>query len=150
MKDNSVDFSSSSKGATPFTEFKPELREIARVLKPGGIFILEFANDAHFLNRLRYGVRGKKVPLKPIDIRSEENKKAGEIAFVNHHPKVILNLLHIAGFEMEQVLSGSNLRSPTLKKVMGKKPLLTAEKILQPMLAPLYFGPSIWFRLKKK
>jgi ubiquinone/menaquinone biosynthesis C-methylase UbiE len=37
----------------------PELNEIARVLKPGGTFILEFANDAHFLNRLRYGVRGK-------------------------------------------------------------------------------------------
>jgi hypothetical protein len=48
------------------------------------------------------------------------------------------------------VLSGSNLRSPTLKKVLGKKPLLAAERVLQPMLAPLYFGPSIWFRLKKK
>jgi hypothetical protein len=48
------------------------------------------------------------------------------------------------------VLSGSNLRSPALKKVLGKKPLLAAEKILQPMLAPVYFGPSIWLRLKKK
>jgi ubiquinone/menaquinone biosynthesis C-methylase UbiE len=128
----------------------PELNEIARVLKPGGTFILEFANDAHFLNRLRYGVRGKAVPKTPVDIRSEENKKSGEIAFVNHHPKSILKMLDSAGFELEAVLSGSNLRSPTLKKVLGKKPLLTAEKIMQPLLAPLYFGPSIWFRLKKK
>jgi SAM-dependent methyltransferase len=50
---------------------EPEFREIARVLKPGGTFILEFANDAHFLNRLRYGVRGKSVPKTPVDIRSE-------------------------------------------------------------------------------
>jgi SAM-dependent methyltransferase len=129
----------------------PELNEIARVLKSGGTFILEFANDAHFLNRLRYGVRGKKVPITPVDIRSEENKKnKEEIAFVNHHPKVILKVLQDAGFELEAVLSGSNLRSPALKKVLGKKPLLAAEKILQPMLAPVYFGPSIWLRLKKK
>jgi ubiquinone/menaquinone biosynthesis C-methylase UbiE len=128
----------------------PELNEIARVLKPGGTFILEFANDAHFLNRLRYGVRGKSVPKTPVDIRSEENRKSGEIAFVNHHPKSILKMLENAGFELESVLSGSNLRSPTLKKVLGKKPLLAAESVLQPLLAPLYFGPSIWFKLKKK
>jgi SAM-dependent methyltransferase len=127
----------------------PEFNEIARVLKPGGTFILEFANDAHFLNRLRYGVRGKTVPKTPVDIRSEKNKSS-EIAFVNHHPKTILKMLSGAGFELESVLSGSNLRSPTLKKVLGKKPLLAAELILQPLLAPLYFGPSIWFKLKRK
>jgi ubiquinone/menaquinone biosynthesis C-methylase UbiE len=128
----------------------PEFNEISRVLKSGGTFILEFANDAHFLNRVRYGLHGKTVPKAPVDIRSEENKKKGEIAFVNHHPKTILKMLGDAGFELEAVLSGSNLRSPTLKKVLGKKPLLAAERVLQPMLAPLYFGPSIWFRLKKK
>lgn len=128
----------------------PELNEIARVLEPGGVFILEFANDAHFLNRIRYGLHGKRVPKTPVDIRSEANKQKGEIPFVNHHPKVILQILHDSGFELEVVLSGSNLRSPTLKKVLGKKPLLAAEKVLQPLLAPLYFGPSIWFKLKKK
>jgi SAM-dependent methyltransferase len=128
----------------------PEFNEIARVLKSGGTFILEFANDAHFLNRVRYGLHGKRVPKSPVDIRSEANKKEGEIPFVNHHPKVVLRMLEDAGFELETVLSGSNLRSPALKRVLGKKPLLAAEKVLQPLLAPLYFGPSIWLRLKKK
>ncbi|MGA3150235.1 MAG: class I SAM-dependent methyltransferase [Candidatus Saccharimonadales bacterium] len=130
----------------PMAEFK----EIARVLKPGGTFILEFANDAHFLNRLRYGVHGKRVPKTPVDISSEASKKAGEVAFVNHHPKTIIKLLHEAGFEVETVLSGSNLRSPRLKKVLGKNVLLGLEKGLQPLLAPIYFGPSIWLRLKKR
>lgn len=127
-----------------------EFMEIARVLKPGGTFILEFANDAHFLNRLRYGVRGKSVPVKPVDIRSEANKNDKEIPFVNHHPKAIIKLLSKSGFKVEAILSGSNLRSPRLKKVLGKKPLLAAEHVLQPMLAPLYFGPSIWLKLQKK
>src|SRR5476649_1052960 len=75
-----------------------ELKEIARVLKPGGTFILEFANDAHFLNRVRYGVRGKRVPKKPVDIRSEANKNDKELPFVNHHPKVMIKMLQDAGF----------------------------------------------------
>ena len=130
----------------PATEFN----EIARVLKSGGTFILEFANDAHFLNRIRYGVRGKSVPKVPVDIRSESTKKAGDIVFVNHHPKTIIKMLSEAGFELQGVLSGSNLRSPTLKKVFGKKPLLALEKVLQPLLAPIYFGPSVWLKLTKK
>ncbi|MEK7561947.1 MAG: methyltransferase domain-containing protein [Patescibacteria group bacterium] len=125
----------------------PEFKEITRVLKPGGTFILEFANDAHFLNRVRYGFKGKKVPKKPVDIST---KKDSKIPFVNHHPKTIIQLLHDAGFEVETALSGSNLRSPRLKKVLGKNILLGLEKVLQPMLAPLYFGPSVWLRLRKK
>ena len=128
----------------------PEFKEISRVLKPGGTFLLEFANDAHFLNRIRYGMRGRAVPKNPVDIRSEHNKREEEIPFVNHHPKVIIDKLQAAGFEVEATLSGSNLRSPTLKRILGKKPLLAVEKLMQPLLAPIYFGPSVWLRLKKK
>jgi SAM-dependent methyltransferase len=128
----------------------PEFNEIARVLKPGGTFLLEFANDAHFLNRIRYGLRGRSVPKAPVDIRSEAAKKKGEIAFVNHHPRTVIKQLQEAGFEVEATLSGSNMRSPTLKRVLGKKPLLAVEKVMQPLLAPVYFGPSIWVRLKKR
>jgi SAM-dependent methyltransferase len=127
----------------------PEFNEIARVLKPGGTFLLEFANDAHFLNRVRYGIRGKRVPREPVDIRSEANKNAGEIPFVNHHPKTVIKKLQDAGFEVEAVLSGSNLRSPRLKRILGKKTMIALEKILQPTLAPINFGPSVWLRLKK-
>ena len=127
-----------------------EFAEIARVLKPGGTFLLEFANDAHFLNRIRYGLHGKSVPRKPISIQDEAKVKVGSLPFVNHHPKTIIKLLQDAGFELEMTLSGSNLRSPTLKRVLGRTPLLAVEKLLQPLLAPIYFGPSVWLRLKKK
>lgn len=127
-----------------------EFKEIARVLRPGGTFLLEFANDAHFLNRLRYGLHGHGVPRTPVDRRSSSNRRIDEVAFVNHHPKTILKLLHEAGFEVETALSGSNLRSPALKKIFGKNILLGLEKVMQPLLAPVYFGPSIWLRLRRK
>jgi SAM-dependent methyltransferase len=126
----------------------PEFKEIARALQPGGTFLLEFANDAHFLNRIRYGLRGKRVPRTPVDIRTKQDPN--ELPFVNHHPKTIIKMLSEAGFEVEATLSGSNMRSPTLKRVLGKKPLIAVEKVMQPLLAPIYFGPSIWLRLKKK
>jgi SAM-dependent methyltransferase len=127
-----------------------ELKEIARVLKPGGTFILEFANDAHFLNRVRYASKGKRVPKNPVSIQDEAKVRRGELPFVNHHPKTIIRMLDEAGFEVESALSGSNLRSPALKKVLGRRPLIALEKVLQPLLAPIYFGPSLWLKLKKK
>ncbi|HEY5549913.1 MAG TPA: class I SAM-dependent methyltransferase [Candidatus Saccharimonadales bacterium] len=130
----------------PLAEFK----EIARVLKPGGTFVLEFANDAHFLNRVRYGIRGKRVPRIPVSIQEEVKVKEGELPFVNHHPKTIITMLQKAGFEVETVLSGSNLRSPRVKKVLGKNILLGLERVMQPLLAPIYFGPSVWLKLKRK
>lgn len=147
MPDKSVDMVLVVRVLHHLPDPKREFSEIARVLKPSGLFILEFANDAHFLNRLRYGIRGKKIPRSPVDISTKKN--AG-IPFVNHHPKTIIKLLKDAGFEVEAVLSGSNLRSPTLKRIFGKNILLNLEKVLQPMLAPLYFGPSVWLRLKKR
>jgi SAM-dependent methyltransferase len=150
FKDGSVDLVLVVRVLHHLPDPMPELREIARILKPGGTFLLEFANDAHFLNRLRYAVRGKRVPRNPVDIRSKDHKGKDYIPFVNHHPKTVLKFLQEAGFVVEASLSGSNLRSSTLKKVVGQKPLLALEKVLQPVLAPVYFGPSLWLRLKKK
>ena len=150
FKDASVDLVLVVRVLHHLPDPSPEFNEISRILKPGGTFLLEFANDAHFLNRIRYGLRGKSVPKNPIDIRSEQNKDKQTISFVNHHPKTIIQKLHDAGFEVEATLSGSNLRSPTLKRVLGKKPLLAVETLMQPLLAPIYFGPSVWLRLKKR
>jgi SAM-dependent methyltransferase len=122
-----------------------EIAEIARVLRRGGTLLLEFANLSHGLNRLRYAARGRRVPLTPVPVASA----AGRIPFVNHHPKALLALLEGAGFAVEAVLSGSNLRSPLAKRLLGTSALLRLERLLQPALAPLYFGPSIWLRLRK-
>lgn len=126
-----------------------EFKEIARVLSDDGYFIMEFANYTHFRNRVKYALKGKKFPVNPVDIRSNENRNEDELPFVNHNPKTVIKQLAHAGLRVETVLSVSNLRSPSLKKVLPTAVMLSAEKMMQKPLAGTYFGPSIFFLIRK-
>jgi len=127
----------------------PELKEISRVLSDDGYAIIEMANYAHGRNRVKYLLKGQKLPTEPVDIRSVENRRKDEIPFVNHNPETVRNQLKQAGLRVERVLSVSNLRSPSLKKVVPRSVMLAVEGILQPTLAKSYFGPSVFFLVKK-
>jgi ubiquinone/menaquinone biosynthesis C-methylase UbiE len=126
-----------------------ELAEIARVLTDDGYAIIEMANYAHARNRLKHLVRGQRLPLKPVDIRSSENRKEGEIPFVNHNPHTVIRQLAHAGLRVERELSVSNLRSPWLKHNLPLKAMLATERLLQVPMASIYFGPSIFFLVRK-
>lgn len=125
----------------------PEFKEIARVLSDDGYFVMEFANSMHARNRLKYLLKRQKLPAEPIDIRTKKSDK--ELPFVNHNPHTIMKQLGQAGLKVERVLSVSNLRSPGLKKILPKGLMLAVEKATQPLLAGSYFGPSIFFLVKK-
>jgi len=127
----------------------PELREIARVLSDDGHLILEVANFTHFRNKLKYGLKFKKFPVEPVDIRSEKNRKDSVIPFVNHNPKTVIKQLAHVGLKVERTLSVSNLRSPALKKILPRQFMLALEKPMQTGLAKSYFGPSVFFMIKK-
>jgi SAM-dependent methyltransferase len=126
-----------------------ELREIARVLSDDGYAIIEMANYAHARNRLKYLLKGKRLPTKPVDIRSAAHKKEGEIPFVNHNPRTVITQLAHAGLRVETTLSVSNLRSPSLKKVVPMGTMLALERLMQKPMANSYFGPSIFFLVRK-
>jgi ubiquinone/menaquinone biosynthesis C-methylase UbiE len=130
----------------PSTEFE----EIARVLSDDGIAIIEVANYAHMLNRMRHMAKLQRLPVKPVDIRSKENRHEDEIPFVNHNPSTVVRQLAHAGLEVESTLSVSNLRSVRLKRLMPREVMLGAERALQRPLASVYFGPSIFFLVRKK
>ncbi|HKU18494.1 MAG TPA: class I SAM-dependent methyltransferase [Candidatus Saccharimonadales bacterium] len=127
----------------------PELKEIARVLAEDGYAIIEVANYAHARNRLRHALKHKKLPTEPVDIRSKVNRRADEIPFVNHNPHTVIKQLAHAGLRVERILSVSNLRNQGLKKIMPKSVMLAIEGILQPTLANSFFGPSVFFLVKK-
>lgn len=126
-----------------------EFSEISRVLADDGTFILEMANYAHGRNRIKHAFKLKKLPVEPVDIRSEQNKGKDKIAFVNHNPKTVVKQLAHAGLKVDRVLSVSNLRSPALKKVVPQSVMLSLETFLQSALAKTYFGPSVFFLVKK-
>jgi ubiquinone/menaquinone biosynthesis C-methylase UbiE len=149
FKDGSVDLITMIRVMHHLPDPSAELSEIARVLSDDGYAIVEVANYAHGRNRLKYAMKGKKLPVEPVDIRSKEHKSKEEIAFVNHNPHTVIKQLAHAGLKVDRILSVSNLRSPGLKKIMPKSMMLAIEGILQPTLANSFFGPSVFFLIRK-
>jgi ubiquinone/menaquinone biosynthesis C-methylase UbiE len=149
FKDGSIDLFTIVRILHHIPEPSKEFAEIARVLSDDGYFLMEFANYTHFRNRLKYLLKGKKLPAEPVDIRSARNIKPSELPFVNHNPRTVIQQLKAAGLEVEKTLSVSNLRSPGLKKVLPRAVMMTVEKALQQPLAGTYFGPSIFFLIRK-
>lgn len=126
-----------------------EFAEIARVLSSDGYAIIEVANYAHARNRIKHIIKGKRLPTTPVDIRSVANRNNDSIPFVNHNPRTVIKQLAHAGLRVEKTLSVSNLRSPGLKRVVPKSVMLNLEKLMQKPLASTYFGPSVFFLVKK-
>lgn len=149
FKDKSVDLFTMIRVMHHLPDPNPEFKEIKRVLSDDGWFILEVANYAHARNRLKHALKGQKLPIKPVDIRSEANKTKDEIPFVNHNPKTVIKQLAHNGMTVQKVLSVSNLRSPSLKKLVPRSLMLTLEKAMQTTLAKTYFGPSTFLLIRK-
>lgn len=146
FKDASIDAVTVVRVIHHIPDPEEEFAEIARVLKPGGYLFIEFANYANFKNRIKFATKLKRIPREPVDIRTHES----DIAFVNHNPHTVRKQLAHAGLQVEKVLSVSNFRSPSLKKLLPKGALLQAEKLTQFPLARTYFGPSTVYLLKKR
>jgi ubiquinone/menaquinone biosynthesis C-methylase UbiE len=150
LKDGSVDLLTMIRVMHHLPDPSREFGEIARVLSDDGYAVIEVANYLHMVNRLRHIAKRKHLPTKPVDIRSEKNKRDEEIPFVNHNPATVIRQLDEAGLKVVSTLSVSNLRSVRLKKLLPKEIMLGAERMLQRPLATVYFGPSIFFLVRKK
>lgn len=124
--------------------------EIYRALKPGGEAIIEIANEAHFVNRLKYLKQLKSVPRQSIPIGHKANGIQEETPFFNHNPKTISLSLAQNRLEILKKLSVSNLRNSYIKEYMPQKSMLAMEKIFQTKLSSLDFGPSIFYLVRKK
>lgn len=149
FKDGSIELLTMIRVMHHLPDPSAEFAEISRVLSDDGFAIIEVANYLHMRNRLRHIAKRQQMPIKPVDIRSAGNRRADEIPFVNHNPSTVIRQLEHAGLQVESTLSVSNLRSVRLKKIMPREIMLGAEKILQRPLASIYFGPSIFFLVRK-
>jgi SAM-dependent methyltransferase len=149
FKDGSVDLLTMIRVMHHLPDPSPEFKELARVLSDDGYLILEVANYTHFRNRVKHILKGKNFPIDPVDIRSKKNRNADQIPFVNPNPRTVIKQLSHVGLKVEATLSVSNLRSPGLKKLMPKNLMLRIEKATQVPLARMYFGPSVFFLIRK-
>jgi len=149
LADSSVDLLTMIRVMHHLPDPTAEFDEVARVLSPNGYAVIEVANYLHMRNRLRHLAKRQRLPIKPVDIRSAANRREGEIPFVNHNPHTVVRQLEHAGLLVVATLSVSNLRSTRLKQMLPGGLMLNVERVLQRPLASVYFGPSIFFLVRK-
>ena len=76
---------------------RAEFAELWRVLRPGGFAVVEAANSAHAVNRVRHLLRQERIPESEVDARSEQRRRSGAAAYVNHHPCTVSRQLTEVG-----------------------------------------------------
>jgi ubiquinone/menaquinone biosynthesis C-methylase UbiE len=123
--------------------------EINRVLKPGGQAIIEVANSAHFLNRLRHYLKFEKISKEPVRVGVSANGINDSTPFVNHNPRSIEDLFKDNSFRIIDKLSVSNFRNKIFKKTLGMSVIISLERFVQNKLAFISFGPSIFYLVEK-
>ena len=121
--------------------------ELYRVLKPGGVAVIEVANKRTLPKMARYMTGRSKV--NPFDKKVANYKEISADGFYNYHPKYVEEIFKNVGFKQEKVLSVSNFRSRGLKKIFGTNNLVKMEDKAQKALAPIRFAPSIYYKLRK-
>ena len=123
------------------------MAELYRVLKPGGVAVIEVANKRTLPKMARFVTGQSKV--NPFDKKVANYKEISKDGFYNYHPKYVEEIFEKTGFKCEKILSVSNFRSRSLKKLLGTKNLVKMEDKAQKALAPIRFAPSIYYKLRK-
>lgn len=144
FKDASFDGLMMIRATHHFKDMDKVTEELYRILKPGGIAVIEIANKKTLPKMFRYWF--KKSKINPF---AKTQSWLPDLKMYNYHPKYLENIFKAKGFKILKVLSVSNFRSPRLKKIFGTKVLGGLEKIAQPTLAPIRFAPSIYYKLEK-
>lgn len=147
FKDNELDGLMMVRVTHHLEDMNKAMGELYRVLKPGGVAVIEVANKRTLPKMVRYVTGRSKV--NPFDKKVANYKEIGENGFYNYHPKYVEEIFAKTGFKTERVLSVSNFRSGALKKVFGTNRLVKMEKSAQQLLAPIRFAPSIYYKLRK-
>ncbi len=147
FKDDSFDALMMIRATHHFKDMQKVSDELYRILKPGGVAVIEVANKRTLPRMVRYWT--KKTDLNPFSLEPVHLKEIDADGFYNYHPKYIEGIFKHSGFKIDEVLSVSNFRSAKLKQIFGTKNLIKLEKGAQKLLAPVRFAPSIYYKLVK-
>ncbi len=118
------------------------LQQVASVLRPGGAYLLEYANKRNLKAIARYLLR--RQPWSPFD------PKPYEFVHLNFdfHPRWMAEVLRDSGFAVEAGLAVSHFRAPLFKRVAPPHALAAADGMLQTIGAAWKLTPSVFLRAR--
>jgi SAM-dependent methyltransferase len=114
--------------------------EVARVLAPGGAYVLEFANKRHLKAILRFAAgRQAESPFAPAPY---------EFVPLNwdHHPAEVRRALRASRLFVAAERAVSHFRAPALKRRLAPSTLARLDAAIGAPLAPLALAPSQFVR----
>ncbi|HEY2982122.1 MAG TPA: class I SAM-dependent methyltransferase [Anaerolineales bacterium] len=119
------------------------LAQVRDVLRPGGIFILEFANKLNLKAILRY-LTGRQA-WNPF------SREPVEFAALNFdfHPAAVRGWLTDLGFRVERTLALSYFRIGFLKRLIPTGILVILDSVLQGTGAIFQLSPSVFVRARR-
>ena len=118
------------------------LQSLAMTLRPGGVYVLEYANKRNIKAIARY-LRGRQ-PWSPFQADPVEFAKLN----YDFHPSWMAQALARAGFRIEASRAVSYFRTPILKRAVPSQVLASLDGILQVPGAPLKLAPSVFLRCR--
>lgn len=121
-------------------DLRAAFREIERILKPKGTYVLEYANKRHLKAVLRYLLRRQRE--SPFSLAPYEFVALN----YNFHPTYMEGRLREAGFAIERELAVSTFRLPLFKRLLSPTTLAALDGLLQRPTAPLKLAPSIFIQ----
>jgi ubiquinone/menaquinone biosynthesis C-methylase UbiE len=126
-----------------FRDPQPVLAELARVTKPGGVVVIEYANKRN-LKSIARRVLGRQR-WSPFEAGSIEYK-----AFhFDHAPIDVRRALRRADLRVESMRAASLFRIPALSRSLPVSFLVSVERRLQAPLGPITPGPSVFLRARR-
>jgi len=119
------------------------LRQVKNVVRPGGVFILEFANKLNIKAILRYLLGRQKwspFTMEPVEFV--------ELNF-DFHPKAIRTWLNELGFSIDGMLTLSHFRVGFLKRVVPTSVLVFFDSLFQWTGALWQLTPSVFVKARR-
>ncbi len=113
------------------------LQGVARILAPGGTFVLEFANKRNLKAILRYLAR--RQDWSPFDREPVEFVKLN----FDFHPAWMREQLSEVGLQVQQLRTVSHFRIDVLKRVLPTGLLVALDRLFQPTGALCQLTPSV-------
>jgi len=118
------------------------LGQLARISRPGGCYILEFANKRNLKAILRY--IGRRQSWSPFALEPVEFAKLN----FDFHPTWLRIRLEESGFQTCQTLTVSHFRFAPIKRVIPTGLLVAADRMLQPTGRWFQLTPSVFFKIR--